>query len=65
MRRRGEESRGQKLLIARVKNRPAVIYSEFDLSASMAGIENYRSLGYKPASARKIVGNLLAFATAE
>ncbi|NQU25069.1 MAG: DUF4159 domain-containing protein [Candidatus Nealsonbacteria bacterium] len=65
LRRRGEESRGQKLLIARVKNRPAVIYSEFDLSAAMAGIENYRSLGYKPASARKIVGNLLAFVTAD
>jgi len=27
----------------------------------MAGIPNYQSLGYKPASARRIVGNILAY----
>jgi len=61
LRRRGEEPRGQKLLVAWMGKRPAVIFSEFDLSAAMGGIENYRSLGYKPASARKIVGNIVAY----
>ena len=65
LRRRGEEARGQKLLMASVNHRPAVFFSEFDLSAAMAGIENYRSLGYKPDAARKIVGNLAAFAMAD
>jgi hypothetical protein len=65
LRKRGQAARGQKLLVARVRNRPAVIFSEFDLCSAMAGIESYRSLGYKPASARKIVGNLLAYATAD
>jgi len=65
LRRRGEGSRGQKLLIARVKKRPAVVFSEFDLSAAMAGIENYRCRGYKPDSARKIVGNVLAYMMAD
>ncbi len=61
LRQRGEGTEGQKLLIAQVGNRPAVFFSEFDLSAAMAGIENYRSLGYKPEAARRIVGNLVAF----
>ncbi len=65
LRRRGEDPNGQKLLVARVGNRPLVFYSEFDLTAAMAGIENYRSLGYKPDAARKIVGNLVAFVTAD
>jgi len=65
LRERGEDSRSQKLLVARVDNRPAVFYSEFDLSSAMAGIENYRSLGYKPVSARKIVGNVLAYMMAD
>ncbi|KKL05168.1 hypothetical protein LCGC14_2608770, partial [marine sediment metagenome] len=45
--------------------RPAVIFSEFDLSAAMAGVEVFRSSGYKPASARKIVGNVLAYMTVD
>jgi hypothetical protein len=65
LRSRGEDPSGQKLLMARLGNRPAVIFSEFDLSAAMAGIENYRSLGYKPEGARMIVGNLLALAMAD
>jgi hypothetical protein len=65
LRARGEEPSGQKLLIARVRNHPAVFFSEFDLCSAMAGIENYRSLGYKPDGARKIVGNLVAFAMAD
>ncbi len=65
LRRRGLSPGGQKLLVAMIGNRPAVIFSEFDLSAAMAGIENYRSLGYKPKSARKIVGNILAYIMAD
>jgi hypothetical protein len=53
------------LLVARVRNRPAVFFSEFDLCSAMAGIENYRSLGYRPDGARKIIGNLVAFAMAD
>jgi hypothetical protein len=65
LRRRGETHGQQKLLVAFVKDRPAVIFSEFDLSAAMAGIESYRALGYKPKSARKIVGNILAYIMAD
>jgi len=65
LRRRGEDTRGQKLLIAKAGNRPAVVYSEFDLSSAMAEVNNYRAPGYKPHSARKIVGNLLAYVMAD
>jgi len=61
LRARGEKPAGQKLLVWMIGTRPAVIFSEFDLSGAMAGIPNYRSLGYKPASARRIVGNILAY----
>ncbi len=61
----GRDPHGQKLLIAEVGKRPAVIFSEFDLSAGMAGIENYRSLGYKPDSARKIVANIIGYVAAD
>ena len=65
LRKRGEDPRGQKLHVVLQGNRPAVLFSEFDLTAAMAGIENYRSLGYKPESARRIVGNLMAFVFAD
>jgi len=65
LRLRGLSARGQKLLVARVRRRPAVVFSEFDLSAAMAGIENYQALGYKPGSARRIVGNVLAYVMAD
>ena len=65
LRKRGESTRGQKLLVAHVDGRPAVIFSTFDLCSAMAGIENYRSLGYNPKSAAKIVGNVLALLTLE
>jgi len=65
LRQRGEDSRSQKLLMARADKRPAVFFSEFDLSSAMAGIENYRSLGYRSESARKIVGNVLAYMMAD
>jgi hypothetical protein len=64
LRGRGEQPQGQKLLVVRSGRRPAVLWSEFDLVAAAAGIENYRSLGYKPESARKVVGNLLAWLVA-
>ena len=65
LRARGLKPRGQKLLVAMAGNRPAVIFSEFDLSAATAGVEVFRSSGYKPASARKIVGNVLAYMTVD
>jgi hypothetical protein len=65
LRERDEETRGQKLLVAMADKRPAVVFSEFDLSAAMAGVNNYRSLGYKPDSARRIVGNVVAFIAAD
>jgi hypothetical protein len=65
LRSRGETPRGQRLLVAMAGRRPAVIYSEFDISGAMAGIDNYRALGYQPESARQIVGNLLAYLAAD
>jgi hypothetical protein len=65
LRRRGEDAHGQKLEMISFEKRPAVIFSEFDLSAAMAGVEAFRSLGYKPPSARRIVGNLLAYVMAD
>jgi Domain of unknown function (DUF4159) len=65
IRARGEKPEGQKLLVSLVKKRPAVIFSEFDLVASAAGIANYKALAYKPESARKILGNLVTYLTLE
>jgi hypothetical protein len=65
LRGRSERPEGQKLLVAKVKGRPAVIFSEFDLVASGAGIANYKALAYKPESARKILGNLVTYLTLE
>ena len=56
---------GQKLLVALDGKRPAVIFSDLDISSAMAGVENYKSQGYKPAAARKIVGNIAALLMAE
>jgi hypothetical protein len=63
LRSRGDKPEGQKLLVAVVKKRPAVIFSEFDLVASGAGIANYKALAYKPESARKILGNVFTYLT--
>ena len=65
LRTRGEEAAGQKLLVARVGKRPAVVFSQFDLCAAMAGIANYRALGYKPSAARKVVANVLGYAVVD
>lgn len=65
LRKRGDTTRGQKLQVAMIDQRPAVVFSEFDICSAMAGIENYRAAGYKPQSACKIVGNLLAYVSAD
>ena len=61
LRGRGDKPEGQKVLVAMVNRRPAVLFSEFDLVASGAGIANYKALAYKPDSARKILGNLVTY----
>jgi hypothetical protein len=65
LRAKGQQPQGQKLLVALDGKRSAVIFSDLDISGAMAGVENFKSQGYKPASARKIVGNLAALLTAE
>ena len=65
LRSHGKRPRGQKLLVAKHSTRPAVVFSEFDLSAGIANTRNFRSLGYRPESARQIVGNLLAYLAAD
>ncbi|MHC4401034.1 MAG: DUF4159 domain-containing protein [Planctomycetota bacterium] len=65
LRDRGEAVEGQKLRVALARSRPAVIFSEFGLAAAMADVANYRALEYKPQSARKIVGNVLAYLALE
>jgi hypothetical protein len=53
------------LEVIRAGKRPAVLFSELDLTGAMAGIENFQARGFKPASARRIVANLAAYVTAE
>jgi hypothetical protein len=65
LRNRQQPTRGQHLLVAKQQNRPAVIFSEFDLSAAMAGQSPYRALGYHPDSSRKIVANLVGYIMAD
>ena len=65
LRARGEKPEGQKVLVALVNKRPAVLFSEFDLVAAGSGAANYRALAYKPESARKVLGNLLIYLTVD
>ena len=65
LRENGQSTRGQHLNVIEVNNRPAIFFSELDLTSALAGIENYKSKGYKPASARKIVGNIFAYVMAD
>ena len=62
---KAQKSEGQKMLIALVKGRPAVLFSEYDLVATGAGIANYRALAYKSESARRILGNVFSYLTVE
>ena len=54
----GGEVDAQQLLVGHVDDRLAIVFSEFDLSAAMAGIANFGSIGYAPESARQIVANV-------
>ena len=65
LRKQARPTRGQQLLVALHESRPAVIFSEFDLSSAISGQTPYRSLGYKPDAARKIVNNLVAYLMAD
>jgi hypothetical protein len=65
LRARGEKPEGQKLRAILVNRRPAVLFSEFDVVASGAGIANYKAQAYKPESARKILGNLFVYMNLE
>jgi hypothetical protein len=65
LRERGESTRGQNLQVAWHQQRPAVIFSEFDICSGMADIQNYRCLGYKSGSARKVVGNIAGYLLAD
>jgi hypothetical protein len=65
LRDQGLATQGQKLEVARIGKRAAVFFSRFDLTGALGGVENYQAAGYKAASARKIAGNLLAYAMAD
>ncbi len=65
LRANGEPTSGQKLLVAAVDGRPAVLFSKYDLSAALAGQRPYGAVGYQADSARRIVSNVLAYATLE
>jgi hypothetical protein len=57
-----EATRGQKLEAIFINRKPAVIFSQFDITAAATGVANYGAMGYQPASARKIMANILAYA---
>ena len=65
LRERGVSPKGQKLEAICIDGRPAVLFSAFDLTGALAGIPSYRSVGYKPASARRIAANVLAHLLAD
>ena len=65
LRKTGLSPQGLKLGVVEINKRPAVIFSEFDLTGAVAGIRDYRAVGYKPESARRIVANILAYVVAE
>ncbi|MEM7393153.1 MAG: DUF4159 domain-containing protein, partial [Verrucomicrobiota bacterium] len=65
LRENDRSTKSQNLKVIEVKGRPAVFFSDLDLSSALAGIENYQSRGYKPESARKIAGNILAYVMAD
>jgi hypothetical protein len=65
MREKGGAAGAARLKVVTREKRPAVLFSELDLTAALAGVDNYQSMGYRPDSARRIVGNLVAYATAD
>ncbi|MHC4660741.1 MAG: DUF4159 domain-containing protein [Planctomycetota bacterium] len=65
LRERGMATSGQKLEVITVGKRAAVVFSEFDLTGAIAGIRDFRAIGYTGESARNILANILAHAAAE
>ncbi len=65
LRDRGMSTRNQHLKVVHVNRRPAVLFSDLDLTGALAGIDSYQAKGYKPDSARKVVGNFLAYVMAD
>lgn len=60
----GLTARAPQLLVARREGRPAVFWSDLDLSAALAGVGVPGALGYAPESARRIVANLAGYQVA-
>lgn len=61
LRKQGKSSKTNQLEVAMVDERPAVIFSQYDLASAATDIRNYRAVAYKPESARKILVNIAAF----
>lgn len=58
LRQEGAPLHGQQLEVVRREGRLAVVFSRFDLSAALAGVEIHGRLGYEADGARRIVANL-------
>ncbi len=61
LRRGGRSTTAHHLEVARAGGRVAVVFSAFDLSAALGGVEAYRAQGYEPDSARRVVANLVGY----
>jgi hypothetical protein len=61
LRAKDESCNRQRLEVAMVKDRPAVLFSSYDLSAAAGDVPNFGASGYKPDSARRILGNIVAY----
>jgi hypothetical protein len=61
LRAKDEACNRQRLEIAMIKDRPAVLFSAYDLSAAAGDVPNFGASGYKPDSARRIIGNIVAY----
>jgi hypothetical protein len=59
LRRAGKTARGQHLEISHFGT-GRVVFSAFDLSGALGEVPVYGSVGYTPASARRIIGNVVA-----
>lgn len=58
-------TREQHLQVVFHEGRPAVIFSDLDLTSAVSGIRVFECKGYKPDTAMKIVGNLATYLLAE
>jgi hypothetical protein len=65
LRRQDRSAKCQHLEVAMEGTRPAVIFSAADVTAALAGVHIYGGVGYKPASAFRIMGNVFALAAAD